>query len=65
MMPKSIRRRVDVPKGDPRDPMTEEEIAVKIHRARWRSDRQRSMSTIAEVHHEFGKTLTSLMNFLS
>ena len=28
---KSYAVRVDVPKGDPRDPMTEEEIAVKFH----------------------------------
>ncbi len=28
---KSFTQRVDVPKGDPRDPMTEEEIAVKFH----------------------------------
>jgi len=28
---KSHVQRVDVPKGDPRDPMTEEEIAVKFH----------------------------------
>ena len=27
---KSHSTRVDVPKGDPRDPMTEEEIAVKF-----------------------------------
>jgi 2-methylcitrate dehydratase len=28
---KSYSTRVDVPKGDPRDPMTEEEIAVKFN----------------------------------
>src|SRR5438046_9607016 len=28
---KSQSTRVDVPKGDPRDPMTEEEIAVKFN----------------------------------
>ncbi len=28
---KSYTKRVDVPKGDPRDPMTEEEIGVKFH----------------------------------
>lgn len=28
---KSFAKRVDVPKGDPRDPMTEEEIGVKFH----------------------------------
>jgi 2-methylcitrate dehydratase len=28
---KSFQQRVDVPKGDPRDPMTEEEIAVKFN----------------------------------
>lgn len=28
---KSFSKRVDVPKGDPRDPMTEEEIGVKFH----------------------------------
>ncbi len=28
---KSFTKRVDVPKGDPRDPMTEEEIGVKFH----------------------------------
>ena len=28
---KSHSTRVDVPKGDPRDPMTEEEIAVKFN----------------------------------
>ena len=28
---KSFAKRVDVPKGDPRDPMTEEEIAVKFN----------------------------------
>lgn len=28
---KSYQQRVDVPKGDPRDPMTEEEIAVKFN----------------------------------
>ncbi len=28
---KEFRQRVDVPKGDPRDPMTEEEIAVKFN----------------------------------
>src|SRR2546430_12503307 len=28
---KSYSTRVDVPKGDPRDPMTEEEVAVKIN----------------------------------
>jgi 2-methylcitrate dehydratase len=28
---KSFEQRVDVPKGDPRDPMTEEEIAVKFN----------------------------------
>jgi len=28
---KSFNKRVDVPKGDPRDPMTEEEIAVKFN----------------------------------
>src|SRR5947207_3755570 len=28
---KSFAQRVDVPKGDPRDPMTEEEIAVKFN----------------------------------
>lgn len=28
---KSYSTRVDVPKGDPRDPMTEEEIAVKLN----------------------------------
>jgi 2-methylcitrate dehydratase len=28
---KSHTQRVDVPKGDPRDPMTEEEIAVKFN----------------------------------
>ena len=27
----SFQQRVDVPKGDPRDPMTEEEIAVKFN----------------------------------
>jgi 2-methylcitrate dehydratase len=28
---KSFTKRVDVPKGDPRDPMTAEEIGVKFH----------------------------------
>jgi 2-methylcitrate dehydratase len=28
---KSYSTRVDVPKGDPRDPMTEQEIGVKFH----------------------------------
>jgi 2-methylcitrate dehydratase len=28
---KSFTKRVDVPKGDPRDPMTVEEILVKYH----------------------------------
>ncbi|MFO0829807.1 MAG: MmgE/PrpD family protein [Phycisphaerales bacterium] len=28
---KSFAKRVDVPKGDPRDPMTEDEIGVKFH----------------------------------
>ncbi|UCD75209.1 MAG: MmgE/PrpD family protein, partial [Phycisphaerales bacterium] len=28
---KSYQQRVDVPKGDPRDPMTEDEIAVKFN----------------------------------
>ncbi len=28
---KKFTKRVDVPKGDPRDPMTEEEIAVKFN----------------------------------
>src|SRR2546421_4828317 len=28
---KVFSKRVDVPKGDPRDPMTEEEIGVKFH----------------------------------
>jgi len=28
---KKFTKRVDVPKGDPRDPMTEEEIGVKFH----------------------------------
>src|SRR5215831_19230809 len=28
---KKFTKRVDVPKGDPRDPMTEEEIGVKYH----------------------------------
>jgi 2-methylcitrate dehydratase len=28
---KSHSTRVDVPKGDPRDPMTEEEVAVKFN----------------------------------
>ena len=28
---RSFSTRVDVPKGDPRDPMTEQEIAVKFH----------------------------------
>ena len=30
MMENQHSTRVDVPKGDPRDPMTEEEIAVKF-----------------------------------
>ncbi|MCZ6734881.1 MAG: hypothetical protein O7C65_03720, partial [Planctomycetota bacterium] len=29
------QHRVDVPKGDPRDPMTEDEIAVKFNALGW------------------------------
>ena len=51
---KSYATRVDFPKGDPRDPMTEEEIAVEFHRARWRRHRQGSVPEVATLHHEPG-----------
>ncbi|MGI8956210.1 MAG: hypothetical protein ACR2II_04760 [Chthoniobacterales bacterium] len=52
---KSYATRVDVPKGDPRDPMTEEEIAVKFYRARRRRDREGSVPEIAGRDHEHGE----------
>lgn len=44
--------RIDVPRADPRDPMTEEEIAVKFTRLGWRRHRPGSLQEVAELHHE-------------
>lgn len=45
--------RVDVPKGDPRDPMTEEEIAVKFTALGGDVIGQDQMQEVAELHHEY------------
>ncbi len=47
--------RVDVPKGDPRDPMTEDEIAVKFTALGGDVIGKDQCKKLQKLHHEFGE----------
>ena len=51
---KSHSTRVDVPKGDPRDPMTEEEIAVKFTALGGDVIGKEQCQKLQKLHHEHG-----------
>lgn len=46
---RSFTKRVDVPKGDPRDPMTEEEVGIKFRAYRARCHRRRACDRLADA----------------
>ena len=60
---KSHSTRVDVPKGDPRDPMTEEEIAVKFTALGGDVIGKDQCKKLQSYHHEHGNRQESWRTF--